>query len=411
MTTITISDASFTVSGKLVAGDTILVRLDNVGLQENARVRIVITAIPPPDARHLVAATGLLSSAKLETQLLLKSTELRNALKGAHVSEAVPVMIEAIDEAHACVLGALRYQILNSAALWIGSAQKYPIPDPIYALSEDLKRHESDRSNPHAVTASQVGADASGTAAAKVAAHDESKAAHADIRSAVAKAQSAAARAIAAAQTVDVALSAHANDNANPHAVTEAQVAEASTDDADKAFGRLDSVNIWAQSQAVKPTTISDPISDESTIKSSNVVHLTAVDGGAPSCFLSGIGKSVPSGAIAEVMIVCDNTTAEDQSFTIFFDYGRTISRLFRSDNPMPYNTFSGVPPNGLCIVKVLFWNKRDGDKITIVRDVWRSDWKDDGTNSTMAPMIFDGDGGAWKLLATGDGGMYTIPV
>ena len=281
----------------------------------------------------------------------------------------------------------------------------------IAAFVETLNAHTANLANPHRVTAAQVGADASGTAAAKVAAHDESKAAHADIRSAVAKAQSAAARAIAAAQTVDVALSAHANDNANPHAVTEAQVAEASTDDADKAFGRLDSVNIWAQSQAVKPTTISDPISDESTIKSSNVVHLTAVDGGAPSCFLSGIGKSVPSGAIAEVMIVCDNTTAEDQSFTIFFDYGRTISRLFRSDNPMPYNTFSGVPPNGLCIVKVLFWNKRDGDKITIVRDVWRSDWKDDGTNSTMAPMIFDGDGGAWKLLATGDGGMYTIPV
>lgn len=410
MTTITISDASFTVSGKLVAGDTILVRLDNVGLQDDARVRIVITAIPPPDARHLVAATGLLSSAKLETQLLLKSTELRNALKGAHVSEAVPVMIEAIDEAHACVLGALRYQIENSAALWIGSAQKYPIPDPIYALSEDLKRHESDRSNPHAVTASQVGADASGTAAAKVAAHDESKAAHADIRSSVANAQSAAARASAAAQTVAVAISAHANDNANPHAVTEAQVAAASNDDADKAFGRLDSVNTWAKSQVVKPTTISDHI--ESTIKSSNVVHLIAVDDSSgPSCFLSGIGNSVPAGAIAEVIIVCENTTTEEQAFTIFFDYGRTISRLFSPYNPTPYNTFSGVPPSEFCIVKVLLWNKTDGDKITIVRDVWRSDWKDDGTNSTMAPRIFDGGGSAWKLLATGDGGMYTIQV
>lgn len=228
MTTITISDASFTVSGKLVAGDTIFVRLDNVGLQEDARVRLVITAIPPPDARHLVAATGLLSSAKLDTQLLLKSTELRNALKGAHVSEAVPVMIEAIDEAHACVLGSLRYQIENSAALWIGSAQKYPIPDPIYALSEDLKRHEFDRSNPHDVTAAQVGADPSGTAADAVSVHNASKTAHANIRNAVANAKSAAESARAAAQTVAVALSAHKDDTNNPHGVTEAQVAEAS---------------------------------------------------------------------------------------------------------------------------------------------------------------------------------------
>lgn len=98
----------------------------------------------------------------------------------------------------------------------------------IAAFVETLNAHTANLANPHRVTAAQVGADASGTAAAKVSAHDESKAAHADIRSAVAKAQSAAGRAIDAVHQVADAINAHAESTENPHGVTEEQVAAAS---------------------------------------------------------------------------------------------------------------------------------------------------------------------------------------
>lgn len=440
--TLTYSENGLRISGRIIAGDSASFRIaEGIEFAAGARLRWTLTDARPPDAMHTIAASDEIDpTISLDSKMSLRTPEIRQAFRGCRITEAIPAVLELIDTVHDAVYCSIRVQVANSRAVWLES-------DDFGNLSglsaEDVRRalvgHTSRTDNPHGVTADQVGADAAGTAQVLIDAHDRdpeahpdihnsianmdsvcrdyiaahntSEDSHADIREAVATAQSAAESASAAAQAVAGAINAHAGNKDNPHAVTEAQVAAASTDDADKAFGRLDSVNRWSQFQVVKPTTISDPISDESTIKSSNVVHLTAVDGGAPSCFLSGIGKSVPSGAIAEVMIVCENTTTEEQSFTIFFDYGRTISRLFRSDDPMPYNTFNGVPPNGLGFVNVLFWNKQDGDKITIVRDVWRSDWKDDGTNSTMAPRIFDGGGSAWKLLATGDGGMYTIQV
>ncbi len=126
----------------------------------------------------------------------------------------------------------------------------------IAAFVETLNAHTANLANPHRVTAAQVGADAYGTAKVLIDAHngdsaahpyihqsienmdsvcrdyisshDASKDAHADIRKAVANAQSAADSVSAAAQTVAGALSTHAESTANPHGVTEEQVAAAS---------------------------------------------------------------------------------------------------------------------------------------------------------------------------------------
>lgn len=68
-----------------------------------------------------------------------------------------------------------------------------------------LKGHLADVANPHAVTAQQVGADATGTAAAAVAAHVAAVDPH-------------------PGYATDVDLSSHLLDVANPHAVTAAQV-------------------------------------------------------------------------------------------------------------------------------------------------------------------------------------------
>lgn len=108
----------------------------------------------------------------------------------------------------------------------ISPIEQFEESDPV-ALAA-LNKHAADNENPHGVTAAQVGADASGTAAAKVSAHNTSKDAHADIRSAVATAQSAAGSAIDAAHQVADAINAHAASTENPHGVTEEQVAAAS---------------------------------------------------------------------------------------------------------------------------------------------------------------------------------------
>lgn len=130
----------------------------------------------------------------------------------------------------------------------ISPLEQFAERDPV-AL-DALNKHASDISNPHAVTAGQVGADPEGTAAKAVGAHNTSETAHADIRSAVTSAQSAAGSAIDAAKAVAGAINAHAASTENPHGVTEEQVA-AATEDTDKLFGRLNEPNTWKKHQYV----------------------------------------------------------------------------------------------------------------------------------------------------------------
>lgn len=80
------------------------------------------------------------------------------------------------------------------------------------ATSSALTSHTGNTSNPHKVTAAQVGADPSGTASTAVSNHNSSTTAHSDIRTEVGK----------KANASD--LTSHTGNTSNPHSVTKAQV-------------------------------------------------------------------------------------------------------------------------------------------------------------------------------------------
>lgn len=80
------------------------------------------------------------------------------------------------------------------------------------ATSSALTSHTGSTSNPHKVTAAQVGADPSGTASTAVSNHNSSTTAHSDIRTEVGK----------KANASD--LTSHTGNTSNPHNVTKAQV-------------------------------------------------------------------------------------------------------------------------------------------------------------------------------------------
>lgn len=77
---------------------------------------------------------------------------------------------------------------------------------------EGLAAHLEDMSNPHHVTAEQVGADAQGTAASAVAAHNNASDAHSALFSALSK-----------------AIAAHLGDKDNPHEITPEQIGAVAT--------------------------------------------------------------------------------------------------------------------------------------------------------------------------------------
>lgn len=101
------------------------------------------------------------------------------------------------------------------------------------ALSE-VPEHIASTSNPHKVTAPQVGADPTGTAASAVAAHDEADEAHSALFEAV---NSAIAEAKSAAANVQTNLKTHTADKNNPHNVTADQVGAAAKDLSNVEFG------------------------------------------------------------------------------------------------------------------------------------------------------------------------------
>lgn len=73
-------------------------------------------------------------------------------------------------------------------------------------------------------TASEVGADASGTASSLVTAHNTNTSAHSDIRTAVSNAQTTANNAASAASTAQSTADTHISNKSNPHGVTAAQL-------------------------------------------------------------------------------------------------------------------------------------------------------------------------------------------
>ena len=74
-----------------------------------------------------------------------------------------------------------------------------------------MPNHISNKNNPHGVTASQVGADPSGTASSAVSAHNSNTSAHSDIRTLVSNAQSKANSAASAAATAQNTANSKAN--------------------------------------------------------------------------------------------------------------------------------------------------------------------------------------------------------
>ena len=219
-----------------------MISLDKYGIRLDA-----LTAALPPDAVHLLAASGEMTPEAPTAQFSLYTEPMRRYFLGRRVTETLPARLEFFDLTSQTVLAACTVQVQNSRLLWGDAAAGVPeaqigltradlaqlereiaeakaTVDEALAAGEETKKyamaaasaaesarqsaagskrvanaaqeaaaaaqeavntHSARTDNPHGVTAKQVGADAAGTAQLLIDTHDRDPAAHPDIHQSI----------------------------------------------------------------------------------------------------------------------------------------------------------------------------------------------------------------------------------
>lgn len=224
MATITITSNGIRC-GAINAGDEINIVVESdVVLSSLAALRVVMLGpIRGGAGASIIAVSGPIGSERSGV-LVTATTQARDLMRPLLPTDVVPARIECVDASSGRYVAGVTTQLRNSFLLWSSDAlpaQSFASGNTLADIAATLAAHINARNNPHDVTAEQVGADPVGSAAA--------------------------------------AVSLHADRKNNPHGVTEAQVAAASTEDADKAFGRLAEDNVWTGNNSVRGTFLVGP--------------------------------------------------------------------------------------------------------------------------------------------------------
>ena len=193
-------------------------------LSSGARVVCTLTAALPPDAVHLLAASGEMTPEAPTAQFSLYTEPMRRYFLGRRVTETLPARLEFFDLTSQTVLAACTVQVQNSRLLWGDAAAG--VPEAQIGLTRaDLAQLEREIAEAKATVdeALAAGEETKKYAMAAASAAESARQSAAGSKRVANAAQEAAAAAQEAVNT-------HSARTDNPHGVTAKQVGAARND-------------------------------------------------------------------------------------------------------------------------------------------------------------------------------------
>ena len=360
-------------------------------LSSGARVVCTLTAALPPDAVHLLAASGEMTPEAPTAQFSL------------YTEPMLPARLEFFDLAHQTVLAACTVQVQNSRLLWGDAAAG--VPEAQIGLTRaDLAQLEREIAEAKATVGEALAAGeetkkyamaaASAAESARQSAAGSKRVANA-AQEAAAAAQGAATAAQGAATAAQEAVNTHSARTDNPHGVTAAQVC---------ALPLSGGTLSGAVGMQVLSAVGSIPgIGEADSVR--NIVLVTTPDGEAPAVWLSGLAAGLEEGAAATLILICQNTGREPATFTIAKDdASRAVWRgLLPSDES--HFCVSELSPGAFAFFTLLVWRRAGGaTPLFLLLDYYRSD--NVNVYNTMDPLLYSPSGKVFHLVVDDDGGL-----
>lgn len=360
-------------------------------LSSGARVVCTLTAALPPDAVHLLAASGEMTPEAPTAQFSLYTEPMRRYFLGRRVTETLPARLEFFDLTSQTVLAACTVQVQNSRLLWGDAA--VGVPEAQIGLTRaDLAQLEREMSETQATVgeALAAGEETKKYAMAAASAAESARQSAAGSKRVANAAQEAAAAAQGAVNT-------HSARTDNPHGVTAKQVG---------ALPLSGGTLSGAVGMQVLSAVGSIPgIGEAEPVR--NIVLVTTPDGEAPAVWLSGLAAGLEEGTAATLILIFQNTGREPATFTIAKDdASRAVWRgLLLSDESHFY--VSGLSPGGFAFITLLVWRRAGGaTPLFLLLDYYRSD--NFNVYNTMDPLLYSPSGKVFHLVVDDDGGLST---
>ena len=194
-------------------------------LSSGARVVCTLTAALPPDAVHLLAASGEMTPEAPTAQFSLYTEPMRRYFLGRRVTETLPARLEFFDLAHQTVLAACTVQVQNSRLLWGDAAAG--VPEAQIGLTRaDMAQLEREMAEAKAAVSDALaaGEETKKYAMAAASAAESARQSAAGSKRVANAAQEAATAAQGTAAAAQEAVNTHAARTDNPHGVTAKQV-------------------------------------------------------------------------------------------------------------------------------------------------------------------------------------------